>query len=346
VIAQPVPGGRWLAPLGGLYGLAAAARVAAYRSGVLPRARLAGPVISVGNLSVGGTGKTPVVAWVATVLRDAGEPVAILSRGYGGRFAGGALVVADEDGVHATAEEAGDEPVMLARRLPGVVVAVGRRRDEVGRVVEARFGRRTHVLDDGFQHLRLHRDLDLLCVDAASDDSRPLPAGRLREFPSAAGRADLVLLTQADRVPPERLEALARRHGPERTLSVGRELAGFADLEDAETPPPRRAFALSGVAAPERFEADLAGQVAEVVGQRRFGDHHAFTREEVEACAEEARQLGADAIVTTEKDAARLRQLPLPAGPPFAVLRLLAAVHDAGKLKQRLLGVARGEPAA
>jgi len=138
-----------LAPLGALYGGVAAARAAAYRRGWLPRARLAGPVISVGNLSVGGSGKTHVVALIAEMLRHARRPVSVLSRGYGGSFRGDCLVVGDGQGVCAGPEEAGDEPVMLARALPGVVVAVGRRRDRVGRAVEARFGARVHVLDDG-----------------------------------------------------------------------------------------------------------------------------------------------------------------------------------------------------
>ena len=141
--------------LGAPFATAAALRVAAYRWGLLPQARLAGPVVSVGNLSLGGSGKTPIVRRVAELLSAAGKPVAILSRGYRGSFRGAALLVSDGSSVLATSEQAGDEPVMLARSLPGVVVAVGPRRDVVGRRVEERFGPRTHVLDDGFQHLSL-----------------------------------------------------------------------------------------------------------------------------------------------------------------------------------------------
>jgi tetraacyldisaccharide 4'-kinase len=126
----------WLAPLGALYGALGAARVLLYRRGLLPRARLAGAVISVGNLSVGGAGKTPVVERIARMLGEAGYPVSILSRGYRGSFRGEALLVSDEERVLAGAAEAGDEPVMLARALPGVVVAVGPHRD-AGRFAEA-----------------------------------------------------------------------------------------------------------------------------------------------------------------------------------------------------------------
>jgi tetraacyldisaccharide 4'-kinase len=178
--------------LGRAFGAVAALRVTAYRRGLLPRSHLQGPVISVGNLSVGGSGKTPVVAYLAALVRDAGLPVAILSRGYRGSFRGDALVVGDGASVLATAEAAGDEPVMLARQLEGVVVAVGRRRDAVGRAVEARYGRRAHILDDGFQHLRLARDLDVLCLDLRDLRDRPMPAGRLQEQPAAAGQTDVI----------------------------------------------------------------------------------------------------------------------------------------------------------
>jgi tetraacyldisaccharide 4'-kinase len=339
--------GRWLAPLGAAYGVVAAARVAAYRHGVCRRARLTGPVISVGNLSVGGTGKTPLVAWIAGALHAAGERVAILSRGYAGRFRGESLVVSDGDSITATAAEAGDEPLMLARRLPGVVVAVGARRDVVGREVEARFGHRVHVLDDGFQHLRLHRDLDLLCVDATAEDAWPLPAGPLREFASAARRADLVLLTQSDRAPAGRVEALVQRHGADRTLRIGHRLAGFTDVEGNPAEAPARAYAVSGVAGPERFEADLAS-LSILAGRRRFPDHHAFSPAEVALWEAEALRLGAAAIVITEKDAARVRELgrdPATAAPlPTLVLRLEASVPDDGRLMGRLLAAARRAP--
>jgi tetraacyldisaccharide 4'-kinase len=330
----------WLAPLGALFGTLAALRVALYRRGWLPRARLDGAVVSVGNLSVGGSGKTPVVARVAQLLLEAGLPVAILSRGYGGSFRGDALVVSDGRGALAGAGEAGDEPVMLARALPGAVVAVGARRDVVGRVVSARFGRRVFVLDDAFQHLRVERDLDLLCVDAGDESPRPLPAGRLREFPGAAARADLVLLTQAERAPAGRLEALEARFGPARTLRVGRRLEGFFDLDGRRRPPPARPFLLSGIARPERFEADVASCAPlSVTGHARFRDHHRFSAADVAGVAARARAAGADAVVTTAKDAVRLPDAAW--GLPVLVLALSAQVHDEGRLRDALLRVAR-----
>ena len=322
--------------LGSLFGAAAALRVAAYRRGLLPRHRLRGPVISVGNLSFGGSGKTPVVARVAEILRDAGYPVAILSRGYRGRFAGSALVVGEGNGPLASAADAGDEPAMLARQLPGVVVAVGRRRDVVGGMVESRFGPRVHVLDDGFQHLRLARDLDLLCLDAGDLADRPLPAGRLRESPAAAARADLLLVTGPT---PGEAEALASRFGPERTFRVTRRVVGFFGLDGAPRPAPRRPFLLAGIARPERFEADVRSRCGDMAGRAFFSDHHAFRMAEVTEAARRARDAGADALLTTAKDAERLPAAP--PGLPVVVMRIAAEIAEEDRLRERLLAVAR-----
>ena len=322
--------GRWLWPLGAAWGAGAAARAWAYRRGLLRRTRLRGAVISIGNLSVGGSGKTPVVALVASILQRAGCRVAILSRGYGGSFRGDALVVSDGAQVEADAATAGDEPVMLARSLPGVIVAVGTRRDEVGRAVEARFGDVVHVLDDGFQHLRLERDLDVLCLQPGDLADRPLPAGRLREFASAAGRAHVVLLGEgcapAD-LPSGRMFALRRR------------VVGFSALDGADRHPPRRVYLLSGIARPGRFAEDASAHGLEVLGHRAFPDHHRFTAADVRAADEEAAALGAGAILTTAKDAVRLPAAE--ARVPVLVLRIAAEVTDDALFRARLLAAAR-----
>ncbi len=325
--------------LGRAFGAVAALRVAAYRRGLFSPSRLQGPVISVGNLSVGGSGKTPVVAYLAALVRDAGLPVAILSRGYRGSFRGDALVVADGTRLLATAETAGDEPVMLARQVEGVVVAVGRRRDVVGQVVEARFGRRVHILDDGFQHLRLARDLDVLCLDLRDLRDQPLPAGRLRERPSAVGRADLVLITGPDDASPAEIAESVDALGPERTHLVRRRPAGFFDPTGAAATAPRRPFLLAGIARPERFERDARSMAPAVAGGRFFRDHHAFTAAELEAVVREALSLGADALVTTTKDQERLPATSL--GLPVLVLRSAIDVSDDSRFRARVLEVAR-----
>jgi tetraacyldisaccharide 4'-kinase len=317
----------WLAPFGALFGGGAALRAALYERGLFPRTRLKGPVISVGNLSAGGRGKTPVVERLARILQEDGLPISILSRGYHGSFRGDVLIVGDGRSVLAGASEAGDEPVMLAQSLPGVVVAVGPRRDRVGRAVEERFGPRVHILDDGFQHFRLMRDLDLVCASPQDLEDRPLPAGCLREFPSAIGRADLVFLTS------EAAHALTS----ERVFLLGRRIEGFFGVDGAPHPPPRRPFLLSGIAGPERFEADVRSQVVEVAGTWAFPDHHPFSAADIQGVVGRARSLGADAIVTTAKDAVRVAHTDMP----LLVLRISAEIRDEARFRERLLAVAR-----
>jgi len=329
---------RWLAPLGAVFGAGAAARAALYRRGVLRQARLCGPVISVGNLSVGGSGKTPVVALLAERLRDLGHPVAILSRGYGGGFRGEALVVSEGSGALATAAVAGDEPVMLSRRLPGVVVAIGPRRDVVGRHVEARFGPRVHLLDDGFQHLRLFRDLDVVCLDPSDLEDRPLPAGRLREFRSALGRAHLLLV--AGIAPDDRvLQALGR----ERSFAVSRRLDAARGRDGLERTLPSGVWLLSGIARPERFAADVRATGTSVAGQSAFPDHHVFHEAELRAVQAAARDAGAGALLTTEKDAERIGRLD--GEPELLVVRLTAVIYDEARLLARVAAVAARRPA-
>lgn len=330
-----------LAPLGAVFGGATALRAALYRRGVFARTRLASPVISVGNLAVGGRGKTPLVELVATLLRDAGRSVAVLSRGYGGAFRGELLVVGDGTRVRAEAAEAGDEPVMLARALPGVVVAVGRDRVRAGRALETALGPRVFVLDDGFQHLRLERDLDIVCVDAGDLRARPLPAGTLRERPSALSRAHLIAVSGEDEDDARAAgDALARRFGPACVVRVRRRPSGFFDLAGAPAPSPARAFLLTGIARPERVATDLAAQGTTVTGHAAFADHHHFRPDEIESALRQAEKSGADAVVTTAKDAVRL---PLAkSAPPVLVWRVRCVVDDEAGFRARLLAVGGG----
>lgn len=328
----------WLAPFGALYGALSAGRRAAYERGLRPRSRLQGPVISVGNLAVGGRGKTPLVAWIGARLHASGLPLAVLSRGHGGAYAEDVLVVSDGTTVAASATEAGDEPVLLAQALPGVVVAVGRRRDDVGRGVEARFGPRVHLLDDGFQHLRLHRDLDVVCLGPRDLEARLLPAGPLREPVAALSRAHLVCVP--DLATAERVRG---RFPAAEAVVVTRRRDGFVDGYGRPRVAPPRAVLLSGIADPAAFRADVAAEGVAVTAERVYPDHHAFTAGELGEVDALARATGADAIVTTAKDAVRV-----PGGAvstPLAVLRLALEVEDEAAFLARLLAVARGEVA-
>jgi tetraacyldisaccharide 4'-kinase len=187
-----------------------------------------------------------------------------------------------------------------------------------------------HVLDDGFQHLRLARDLDVLCVSAGDLEDRPMPAGCLREFPSAVSRAHVVLWNGGGE---------ARQPGRE-TYQVKRQVDGFFDLEGRPHAAPRRPYLLAGIARPDRFASDVASLTGDVAGRAFFRDHHRFERRELETADETARSLGADALVTTAKDAVRL---PAAATTlPVLVLKISAAIAQADAFTERLLTVARG----
>jgi tetraacyldisaccharide 4'-kinase len=269
--------------------------------------RLSRPVISVGNLTVGGSGKTPIVAALAQLLIEQGERPAILSRGYGRRRAGdGVLVVSDGGQVLADTEQSGDEPQMLARALPGVAVVVGSDRYLAGTLAERRFGCTVHLLDDGFQHVQLARSVDLLAMSRADLEERVLPAGRLREPAAAAARADAVLVTGDDADAGVVSEALRPRamfrvvvhHGDARLIHpFGGPLP--------ETPA-RRVVALAAIARPERFFAAVRAQGWEIAREITFRDHHWFTDRDLDAIAKAAGETGAPLVMTTEKDAMRL----------------------------------------
>jgi tetraacyldisaccharide 4'-kinase len=331
--------------LGALGGAVAALRAAAYRRGWVASAKLRGPVISIGNLSAGGRGKTPLVAVVGRMLRDEGLPVAVLSRGYGGSNRAPALIVSDGTRALGDAGLAGDEPVMLARELHGVIVAVGARRDRVGRHVEDLFGPCVHVLDDGFQHLRLQRDLDIVCLDAADLRDKPFPGGRLRESPTAIGRAHMVVLTRLEEATPAEIAELENRLGPERTFRVRRRLVGVFAPDGRHVPPPDRPFLLAAIARPDRFEADARTLCSGVAGRKFSRDHHRWSDRELAKVAATAAAAGAGAILTTAKDAVRLpaRLVPEDGGPglPVLVLRMTLDVEDEPRFRARLMAAAR-----
>jgi tetraacyldisaccharide 4'-kinase len=259
--------------------------------------------VSVGNLSVGGSGKTPIVAHLARLLLEHGERPSILSRGYGRhRPQDGVTVVSDGAAVLAGIGSAGDEPLMLARGLPGVPVLVGASRYLSGRLAEERLGASVHLLDDGFQHLELRRDVDLLVIDERDLDDQLVPVGRLREPLTAAAQADAVLVNSVEDSAAERI---GRTLGLSTCFRVERRLGLPHRLDGVSVPTTDRVLAAAGIARPERFFADLAAAGWNVVGTIRFPDHHRFTNRDLKRLTAAAR--AADAIVmTTEKDAVRL----------------------------------------
>ena len=281
--------------------------------------------MSVGNLAVGGRGKTPLTAALARLLREAGERPAILTRGYARtRPDDGVVVVRDPQGIRADLARAGDEPLMLARQLPGVSILACADRYLAGRLAEHHFDATVHLLDDGFQHLPLERDIDLLIVGKEDvRDGRTLPGGRLREPLDTIVAADAVL-TADDEVD-------VRVRGAE--LPVFRLRA-----RRAGTPPPdgRPVVALAGIAAPARFFDDLRADGWLVAETMAFADHHPYTARDVRRLAQAARAHGAR-VVTTEKDYVRL--LPFrPLAFEVLVVRFTLEPEPADAFREWLLG--------
>lgn len=267
------------------------------------RRRLRRPVISVGNLAVGGRGKTPIVASITRQLLSMGERPAILSRGYGRtQPEDGVVIVRDPEGMRSDLARAGDEPLMLARALDGASILVSPDRYLAGTLAEHAFDVTVHVLDDGFQHLQLDRDVDIVLV-GREDVARPitLPRGRLREPLDTLIAADAVLAADDD------VDVSA----------VGVELPFFRTRRSIRMPEidGRPAFAVAGIASPERLFDDLLRLGCTIVGTRAFPDHYPYSSKDLLAIAEAARRSGAQVIVTTEKDYVRMlpwRPFPMP----------------------------------
>jgi len=296
--------------------LAAAARRrrAWYAARPERRRALGRPVVSIGNLSVGGTGKTPLVAYVARVLQQAGHNAAVLSRGYARPVRpDGAVVVSDGARVLATYAEAGDEPLMLARALPGCAVVVGPDRYLSGSVAERRLRATVHVLDDGFQHLRLARTLDVVVVTSRDLSDRLLPFGRLREPLDALGAAHAVVVRADEDVDEVRL----REAGATRIFTMTRRVSDGVDGP---------AFAFAGIARPDAFFDALERAGWTLAGRRAFKDHHRYSAMDVARIEAEALRAGAHLLVTTEKDMVRLEGRAAPS-MPVSVATLDVAVE-------------------
>lgn len=260
------------------------------------RERLSRPVISVGNLRAGGSGKTPAVGHIAKLLLQLGHKPAILTRGYARRVhTPGVTIVSDGASVLETLDTSGDEPLMLARALPGVPVLVNADRHASGLLAESRFGTTVHLLDDGFQHLKLDRDIDLLLASEDDLSDRVLPAGHLREPLDSATVADALI------VPAERddaVESVRRALGVKTAFRMSRSIPRATSSAGV--------FAVAGIARPERFVSDLRAAGWTLAGTMAFPDHHDYGRADVERIVAAARAAGAGTIVTTEKDVVRL----------------------------------------
>jgi tetraacyldisaccharide 4'-kinase len=318
-----------LQPASAVYGLGSYLRLRGYGGGLLERHRVSVPVISVGNLTCGGTGKTPVTIDLARRLTDSGLNVAIVSRGYRRKSREELLVVSDGNGSLVSCADAGDEPYMMALAVPKAKVIVSSKRSVAADVAVNVYDADVIVLDDGFQHLAIERDHDIVLLDYNDDpvgDSL-LPAGRLREPISALTRASWVVVTK---VPPHpksaRLsyfEEIIRERAQRANITSCRFVPhrlrqfGAADATDSlSTLKGVKVIALCGIARPRPF-VDLVTELgADVLKLRAFPDHHWWSAADMNSLGRELARSGADLILTTEKDAARLdpelcRNLPL-----------------------------------
>jgi len=298
-----------LRALGAIYGGVTTLRRRWYARHPEKQRRLPQPVVSVGNLVVGGSGKTPVVAALARMLLRQGERPAILSRGYGRRTASDeVIVVSDGTRVLATVGESGDEPLMLARMLPEVPVVVCARRYRAGELAASRFKVSVIVLDDGFQHLELARDVDLLMVSPPDLVANLLPSGILREPLGAAKAADAVIVPGTG----DEARDVASALGVKRVFSALARYEPFRDVSSDATvliPPGTRVMAVAGIARPQRFFDALEACDLRVARERAYADHHWFGQGDVTRIERAARDVSATHIVTTEKDATRLGDL-------------------------------------
>lgn len=302
-------------PLSSIYSVGLAGYLWLYSAGLHKKYQLPSSVISVGNLTFGGTGKTPVVEKICLALVERGISVAVLSRGYGGHHSN-PLVVSDGHTIMASVEECGDEPLALARSLPGIPVLVGKNRCVVGKLACEMFNPQAIVLDDGFQYWQLHRDLDIVVVDA----KRPfgsgyvMPMGDLREPISGLRRANIVLLNNADPAEPAvaQLRHRISQLAPEATIFTCRRrpralLGCDGSKIDLSWLRERQVLAFCGIGNPKSFFETVASLGARVCDAVAFPDHHRYTESDLEHVETRRISCGAEALITTTKDAVRIK---------------------------------------
>lgn len=345
-----------LPPLSAIYSVATRARLTAYRRGWFSVSTLAAPVISVGNLTTGGTGKTPLVDWVCRVLAAQrahgasedperitpnGKRVCVLTRGYGRPNSHSQVVVSNGTAILADEREAGDEPFLLAKNLVGIAAVIA----NPNRVAAAEwaienFKSEVFVLDDGFQHLRLARDLDIVTIDATSPfgGGHLLPHGRLREPLAGLSRADCVVITRTEQVGDwATIKEFVGRVAPTVPVFSSRMLTSGIRLLDSERVDSEKLLsqplgAFCGVGNAESFFNHLRREGYSPAFTRAFADHHNYNQSDVDSLVEQAKSSGAKALITTAKDAIKLTSLNLEV--PCYVLEIQIAIDEDDSLSK------------
>lgn len=332
-----------LPPLSLLYRAVTQARTAAYEKGMFQICRLKAPVISVGNLTVGGTGKTPFVEWLCRVLAEQGKRVCVLTRGYGRDNPATRVLVSDGSTILADAAEAGDEPLLLAQNLKGLAAVISDAdRAAAGKWATEQLGSEVFVLDDGFQHLRLARDLNVVLIDATNPwgSGHLLPHGRLREPRSALSRADCIVLTRVEKNRDvESLKQEIQRFNQTSPIFTSiMNVKTVSQLGSAVqgdlTTVAQRVAGFCGIANPQSFFDQLDDAGFQSVLNKPFSDHHRYTQSEIDSFCWKAKESGAQALITTAKDAVKL--LPLNFELPCYVLHIEVSIEGEAELRRMI----------
>jgi tetraacyldisaccharide 4'-kinase len=320
-------------PLSPLYGFLMTVRSNFYRWGFLRQRKLETPVVSVGNLVLGGTGKTPLVHYIARLLQQHHAQPAILSRGYGGAATAAINVVADRQNIMLDAAAAGDEPRLLAEKLPGVPVITGKKRYAAGRFAIDTLGAEVLILDDGFQHMALQRDLNLVLFNGLTclGNGRVLPGGELREPVAALQRADAFIISNVGSVTTKRVReciAFLQKTQPETPVfttsyrpakTLIRLHQGKSSTISPEAAATIPLYGFCGIAAPASFRNTLLAAGLNLRDFEAYADHYPYSAGDIETLCSRAEGCGAAGLITTEKDLVKVRHL-LPAEFPLLVL--------------------------
>lgn len=298
--------------------------------------------VSVGNITTGGTGKTPLVAHIAEILAARGENVCILTRGYGRHDPNKRVLVSDGDTVLVDATIGGDEPVELAAKLLGkAIVIADADRVSAGEWAKRKFGITAFVLDDGFQHRRVKRDLDIVCIDATQPlfDGKMLPAGRLREPVDSLERADAIVITRSDQVVEidemtSKLAAIMTQPSVFRSHTAIKQFFALGNSPDFDAS--QSVFAFCGLGNPSVFFSQLTTHSVRLVGEETYRDHHRYTQKDVADIEQVARNSNATALITTAKDSVKLRDLKFEL--PCYVAEIETKIDDEAGFRELILG--------
>ena len=329
-----------LPPLSALYGAITRTRLALYEQGTLKTTTVDRPVISVGNLTTGGTGKTPLVELIARQLGDHGKKVCILTRGYQRKNPKERVLVSDGQTVFSTAQDAGDEAYLLAKKLTGIaaVICDANRADAaVGAIKHLHSD--CFILDDGFQHLQLDRDLNIVTIDATNPwgGGRLLPYGQLREPISGLKRAHCVVITRTEQV--EGVDALGREvaqlSGDRPVLTARTTVMGLRPLQESNQSVPGTCGAFCAIGNPESFFNLLRREGRHIVYQKTFRDHHFYSQVDIDSVVQASRRSSASCLITTEKDAVKLAGLRFDL--PCFVLETALKIDDRNRLERLIM---------